>query len=73
MLTKAGYTQMKLNWIVPLSTCVILLVAGFLVLYDQYSRIGVWFQFSQILHHESFALLSVALAMGILIGSIIKK
>ena len=64
---------MKLNWIVPLSTMFFFLVAGFLVLYDQYSRIGVWFQSSQILHHETFALLFFALAIGVLLGSVLKK
>jgi len=64
---------MKLNWIVVLSTALFFFVAGFLVLYDQYSRIGAWFQFPQILHHEPIALFLFALAIGIFIGAIIKK
>ena len=64
---------MKLNWIVPFSTAVVFFVAGFLVLYDQYLRIGVFFEFSQILHHETLALIFFALAIGILLGLILKK
>jgi hypothetical protein len=41
---------------------------GFLVLLDQYLRIGVWFQLRDI-HHETLALSAFALAIGILIGS----
>jgi hypothetical protein len=67
-----GYLQMKLNWIVLLLTALFFFVVGFLILYDQYTRIGVWFQFSDV-HHETFASSAFALAIGILIGGIIKK
>jgi hypothetical protein len=40
--------------------------------FEKYLRIGVWFQLSD-LHHESFALLFFALAIGILIGSFIPR
>jgi hypothetical protein len=43
---------------------------GFLVLLDQYLRIGVWFQLRDI-HHETFAVSAFALAIGVLIGSIL--
>jgi hypothetical protein len=72
MLTKAGYTQMKLNWLAPLLTVLFFFAVGFLILYDQYTRTGVWFEFSQI-HHETLAMVSFALAIGILIGSVLKK
>ncbi len=63
---------MKLNSIVIVLTVISLFVAGFLVLNDQYSRIGVWFQMSD-LHHETFALAFFALAVGVIIGTLIKK
>ena len=42
-------------------------VVGFLILFEQYLNYGVWFESIQI-HHETFALSSFALAVGILIG-----
>ncbi len=47
-------------------------VLGFLVLYDQYQNLGIWFQFTD-LHHETFAIATFALAAGIIIGSSNKK
>jgi hypothetical protein len=67
-----GYLQMKKNWIFPLLTVLFFFIVGFLILFDQYARIGVWFQMSD-LHHETFAISSFSLAIGILIGAIIKK
>ena len=72
LLRVAGYPQVKLNWIVLLLTVLFFFVVGFLTLYDQYTRIGIWFQLSD-LHHETFAISSFALAIGILIGAKIKK
>jgi len=43
-------------------------VVAFLILLDQYMQTGIWFQLRDI-HHETFALASVALAVGILIGA----
>jgi len=43
-------------------------VIGIIILLDQYLNIGVWFQLKD-LHHETFALSSFALAMGIILGS----
>ena len=40
---------------------------GFLILLEQYFNYGVWFQIEDI-HHETFALSSFALGVGILIG-----
>ena len=63
---------MKLNWIVIVLTVLSFFVAGFLILNDQYDRVGVWFQISDV-HHETFALVSFALGIGVIIGSLIKK
>jgi hypothetical protein len=72
MLSMEGYLQMKLNWIAILLTAGVFLGASFLMLFDQYLKIGIWFQFTD-LHHETFAIASSAIAIGILIGAIIKK
>ncbi|GAG97839.1 unnamed protein product [marine sediment metagenome] len=47
-------------------------VIGIIILLDQYLNIGVWFQFKDI-HHETFAISSFALAIGIILGSTIPK
>ena len=60
---------MRLNWIILLLTVLFLFVAGFLILYDQFARFGVWFQISD-LHHETFALIAFALAIGMLLGAV---
>ena len=49
----------------------LLFLAGFLVLLDQYLKIGVWFQTADI-HHETLALIAFALAIGVLIGAFIR-
>jgi len=46
---------------------ILFFVVGFLILFEQYLNYGVWFESIQI-HHETFALSSFALAIGILIG-----
>ncbi|HLN46558.1 MAG TPA: hypothetical protein VK209_12705 [Candidatus Sulfotelmatobacter sp.] len=61
---------MKLNWIILSLTVAFLFFVGFLILQDQFTQIGFWFQFSD-LHHETFALILFALAVGIIIGAII--
>jgi hypothetical protein len=43
-------------------------IVAFLILLDQYLQTGIWFQLRDI-RHETFALASVALAIGILIGA----
>jgi hypothetical protein len=45
---------------------------GFIIMFDQYRTIGEWFQFTD-LHHETFALVSFAVAAGIVIGSTSRK
>jgi ABC-type amino acid transport system permease subunit len=42
-------------------------VVGFLILYHQKVTFGLWFQVGD-LHHETFAIASVALGLGVLIG-----
>jgi hypothetical protein len=61
---------MKLKWIIIVFTVLFFFVMGFLILYDNYTRVGIWFQLSD-LHHETFALSSIVFAIGILIGAII--
>jgi len=43
------------------------LIAGFLVLADQYLSFGTWFQIEDV-HHETIALSLFFLAIGLLIG-----
>jgi uncharacterized membrane-anchored protein YhcB (DUF1043 family) len=61
---------MKLNWTIVLFTLLFFLALGFLIIYDNYARVGIWFQLSD-LHHETFAMTAFAFAIGILIGAII--
>jgi hypothetical protein len=55
------------RWIAVL-VAVVFFVLAFLILYQQKVTFGVWFQIGD-LHHETFALASVALGLGVLIGS----
>ena len=64
--------QSKINWIVMLFLVSFFFITGFLILNDQYSKIGVWYQLSD-LHHETFAVISFALAIGIFIGAIVQR
>jgi hypothetical protein len=59
------------RWI-ALLIAVVFFVLAFLILFQQKITFGVWFQISD-LHHETFALASVALGLGVLIGSIITE
>ncbi len=58
------------NQRVALLVSVIFFVLAFLILFQQKVTFGVWFQISD-LHHETFAIASVALGLGVLIGSVI--
>lgn len=49
------------------SSAVLLLIAGFLVLLDQYLVYGVWFQITDV-HHETVVLSLFALAIGLIVG-----
>ena len=62
---------MNNRWVAVLVDAVFFVLA-FLILYQQKATFGVWFQISD-LHHETFALVSVALGIGVLIGSIITE
>lgn len=47
----------------------IFVITGFFALFDQYLHIGIWFQIADV-HHETLALVSFALAIGFLFGSL---
>jgi hypothetical protein len=55
------------RWVAVLVAAVFFVVA-FLILLQQKVTFGVWFQISD-LHHETFALASLALGIGVLIGA----
>ena len=61
---------MKLNWIIAIFAVLFFFALGFLILYDNYIRVDVWLQLSD-LHHETFAMSSFAFAIGLLIGAVI--
>jgi hypothetical protein len=48
------------------------LILGFLILFEQYLNYNTWFQIKDI-HHETFALSSFAISLGIAIGYKLKK
>jgi hypothetical protein len=60
---------MKLNRIMY-AIAASFLFFSFLVLLDQYMRIGVWIQWGDLLHHETVAFVFFALGVGILAGLI---
>jgi hypothetical protein len=62
---------MSNRWVAVLVAAVFFVFA-FLILYQQKITFGFWFQIGD-LHHETFALASVALGLGILIGSAITE
>ena len=47
-------------------------IVGVLILLEQYLNYGVWFELDDI-HHETFALSSFALVIGIIIGHFVSK
>jgi len=63
-----------MNWgrIIILLEVLFFIATGFFIMRDQFQTVGVWFQFTD-LHHETFAIASFALAIGILIGATRKK
>ncbi len=46
------------------------LLASLLILYNQKTTIGTWFQVDQVLHHEVFAMFFFAIAVGAILGAI---
>jgi len=59
------------RWVAVLIAAVFFVFA-FLILFQQKVTFGLWFQLGD-LHHETFAIASVAVALGLLIGSAITK
>ncbi len=57
---------MDKKWM-AVSLSILFFVVGFLIMLEQYLNFGVWFQIKDV-HHETFALSSFTLAIGILIG-----
>ena len=57
---------------VPVLIALVFFVLAFLIMYDQKVSFGIWFQITD-LHHETFAIASVALGLGVLIGSAITE
>jgi len=57
------------RWVAVL-IAVVFFVLAFLIQLQQKVTFGVWFQISD-LHHETFAIASVALGIGVLIGAVI--
>jgi len=60
---------MSNRWIAIL-VAVVFFVLAFLIQLQQKLTFGLWFQIGDI-HHETFALASVALGLGMLIGAAI--
>ena len=54
------------------SFAILFFAVGFIILLDQYVKIGIWFQIGDI-HHETLALFSFALAIGIIIGLLLAR
>jgi hypothetical protein len=61
-----GKKPMDKKWITVFLS-ILFFVVGFLIMLEQYLNFGVWFQMKDV-HHETFALSSFTLAIGILIG-----
>ena len=61
---------MKWNGVIVSAIGLSFFLLGFLVLLDQYMRIGVWIQWQDLLSHETFALAFFAVGIGIFIGLI---
>ena len=59
------------RWVAILVAAVFFVLA-FLILFQQEETFGVWFQIGDI-HHETFALASITLGLGVLIGSAIAE
>jgi hypothetical protein len=57
------------RWVVVL-VAVVFFILAFLIQLQQKLTFGLWFQISDI-HHETFAIASVALGLGVLIGAAI--
>jgi hypothetical protein len=58
-------------WVAEL-VAVAFFVVAFLILFQQDVTFGVWFELKDV-HHETFALVSAASGIGVLIGALIAK
>jgi hypothetical protein len=67
----AGGCLVVKRWI-PIFIAVVFFALAFLIQYQQKVTFGIWFQIGDI-HHETFAIASVALGLGVLIGSAITE
>jgi hypothetical protein len=59
------------RWVAIL-IAVVFFVLAFLIMFHQEVTFGVWFQIEDI-HDETFALASIALGIGVLIGAVITE
>jgi hypothetical protein len=67
-----GLVILVSNRYVAILIAAIFFVLTFLILFQQEVTFGVWFQIEDI-HHETFAIASIALGIGILIGTAITE
>jgi hypothetical protein len=58
-----------LKWFVIGFVAIFCFFSSFLILYHQKLTFGAWFQVSQVLHHETFAIAFFVLGIGTLIGA----
>ncbi|MGD6933530.1 MAG: hypothetical protein ACQCN5_04925 [Candidatus Bathyarchaeia archaeon] len=58
------------NWWVAVLVATVFFVIAFLILLEQKVTFGLWFQTGD-LHHETFAIASAALGIGIIIGALL--
>jgi len=58
-----------LKWFVIGIVATFCFFLSFLILFHQKLTFGTWFQVSQVLHHETFAIAFSVLGIGILIGT----
>ena len=57
---------------VPVLIALVFFVLAFLIQFQQKLTFGIWFQMGD-LHHETFAIASVALGLGVLIGAVMTE
>ena len=57
---------------VHVALAAVFIVIGFLIQLHQFLIWGVWFQVED-LHHETFTLMSISVAIGIIIGTLLDR
>ncbi len=60
------------NWWVAVLVAAVFFAVAFLILLEQKVTFGLWFQTGD-LHHETFAIASAALGIGIIIGALLSN